>query len=74
MVQLYNDNVGEVLRKYSADSSVTVGPNESNVSATGVQQIVAGNGINLDPAGGQGVVTVSANLVSANLDSVLSTY
>jgi len=38
------------------------------------QQIVAGNGINLDPAGGQGVVTVSANLVSANLDSVLSTY
>lgn len=60
MPQLYNDNVGEVLRKYSADTSVTVGPNESNVSATGVQQIVAGYNITLDPADGQGIVTVNA--------------
>ena len=60
MPQLYNDNVGEVLRKYSADSSVTVGPGESNVSATGVQQIVAGLNITLDPADGQGIVTVNA--------------
>lgn len=60
MPQLYNDNVGEVLRKYSADSSVTVGPGESNVSATGVQQIVAGVNIVLDPPDGQGIVTVSA--------------
>jgi len=58
--QLYNDNVGEVLRKYSADSSVTVGPGEANVSATGVQQIVAGVNIVLDPPDGQGIVTVSA--------------
>jgi hypothetical protein len=60
MPQLYNDNVGEVLRKYSADTSVTVGPSESNVSATGVQQIVAGYNITLDPADGQGIVTVNA--------------
>ena len=60
MPQLYNDNVGEVLRKYSADSSVTVGPGEANVSATGVQQIVAGVNIVLDPPDGQGIVTVSA--------------
>ena len=65
MPQLYNDNVGEVLRKYSADSSVTVGPGESNVSATGVQQIVAGNNITINPAGGQGVVTIQANLSGA---------
>ena len=59
MPQLYNDNVGEVLRKYSADTSVTVNPGESNVSSTGVQQIVAGSPrITLDPADGQGIVTI----------------
>ena len=60
MPQLYNDNVGEVLRKYSADSSVTVGPAESTVSATGVQLIVAGYNITIDPPDGQGIVTINA--------------
>jgi len=60
MPQLYNDNVGEVLRRYNQDTAVNVSVGGGNVSATGVQQLIAGINITLDPPDGQGVVTVNA--------------
>lgn len=59
MPQLYNDNVGEVLRNYQQDSFA--GAQESpNVSGAGVQQIIPGVNIVVDPPIGTGIVTVTA--------------